>query len=197
MKNVFILMYVLILLCTGCAERSNNPQVSIIYNEERGDSLFYSVIKKFSLPYPDDFVLDSNALIFYGSRPFDTSFLIHLKNESQEIAGVYYEVIPTYHNDIDNFAVKANKILFFEGYSFILESSKWEEIKKQAERLLKDSAAFNISNACRDCEVYGLRYGSKSNVGNTVKYKPYYKYLKEVLLDSLVVKRKPIMYKEK
>jgi hypothetical protein len=197
MKKVFILMSILSLFYVGCKEESNSPQSTISPYNSSNDSLFNSVIRQFALPYPENFRLDSNTIIFYGSRPFDTSFLIHLKKETQKITGVYYEVIPTYHNDLNNYAVSASKLLFFEGYSFILDSSKWKEVKDQTTKLLSDSTTFNIKEACRDCEVYGLYYDSKSNIGNITKYRPYYKFFKEAFLDSFILRRKPIMYKAK
>jgi hypothetical protein len=154
-------------------------------------------MQQFTLPYPENFEFDSNTLVFYGSRPFDTSFLIHLRNGERGITGVYYEVIPTYHTEINNFATPKNKLLFFEGYSFVLESSKWQKIKTRADDLLKSNSAFNVNEACRDCAVFGLCYGTKSNFGNANKYGPFYGFLKEYFLDSFIVRRKPIMYKVK
>lgn len=194
---MFISILILSFFYFGCREKSSNSRDIPVKDNLNNDSLFNSVVKEFTLPYPENFKLDSNTLIFFGSRPFDTSFLVHLKNGSKEIEGTYYEVIPTYHMDINNFSVPANKLLFFEGYSFILDTSKWQKIKSRTEGLLLDTTSFNIYNACRDCEVYGLYYSTKSNIGNAIKYHPFYKYLKEVFLDSFIQRRKPVMYKVK
>jgi hypothetical protein len=184
-------------LHVGCKEKLNSPQSTISQFNSINDSLSSSIVKKFALPYPQNFKLDSNTLIFYGSRPFDTSFLFQLRNEPQEISVVYYEVIPTYHYELNNFSDPANKLLFFEGYSFILDSSKWKEVKDRADRLLEGGSTFDIKEACMDCAIFGLYYGTKSNIGNTTKYSPFYNFLKEYFLDSLIVRRKPIIFKVK
>ena len=122
--------------------------------------------------------------------PFDTSFLIHLKREPKTITGMYYEVIPIYHNEFKNFAVPENKLLFYEGYSFMLESSEWQEIEDQVDKLLSEKAPFDINVGCMDCELYGLHHSNRSIIGGTTTYKPLYQFLKGRFLDRFITKRK-------
>lgn len=197
MKRLLILISIQSLLYVACREKANIHQSSISRGDSRNDSLINSQLKKFALPYPENFKSDSNTLIFYGSRPLDTSFLIQINKGLQEINGVYYEIIPANHNDLSDFADPEKKLLFFEGYSFTLDSSKWEKLEGDAEKLLMDNSTFNVNSGCMDCEVYGLYYGAKSNIGNGIKYRPFYKSFKGMFLDSFIARRKPIMHKLK
>jgi hypothetical protein len=196
-KNIIIWVFVLSFFHITCRETPKKYQDLISKHDFSNDSLFTSVLKTFTLPYSANLELDTNSLIFFGSRPFDTSFLIHLKIDSKEVTGVYYELIPTYHTELEHFADETSKLLFFEGYSFILNQENWKSIKDQANSMVANNQPFNLNDACMDCEVFGLYYDGKGNIGNAVRFRPFYKFLKNLFLDSFIVKRKPIIYKIK
>ncbi len=190
MKYIIVLLSFLSLCSAGCKNDPDNQSKSPVETKSFNDSLLNSVLRLFAVPYSENLTLDSNSIIFYGSRPLDTSFLIHLKREPKAITGMYYEVDPFYHNDFTNFAVPESKLLFYEGYSFTLESSRWQEIKDQADKLLSENAPFDINIACMDCAQYGLHHGNRSVIGRAIIYKPFYQFLKGRFLDSFIAKRK-------
>ncbi len=102
--------------------------------------------------------------------------------------------MPSYYN-VNDFGAQENHLLFFEGYSFTLDSAKWQIIKSKAEDLLRDTT-FRNSPGCRDCQEYGLSYNFKSKVDNGVKYEPFYTFLKEQFLEKFTQKRKPFAGRE-
>lgn len=200
MKDNHIFLVILCFFYIGCQEKTNTSKNVSILNDKYKDSSFNSIIKKFGLPYQGNFRLDSNSLIFYGTRNFDTSFLIHLKQGVAGINGVYYEVLPTYHNNVNDFVIPEKGLLFFEGYSFILDSIKWEILKSKAEKMLVSDTSFKSNKGCRDCEEYVLCYNlksSKSNLDTISKYQLFYKFLKDLVLEDFIQRRKPKMHKIK
>jgi len=138
-------------------------------------------------------------MIFYGARTFDTSFLIHIVKGSSEIDGVYYELLPTYHRNINAFATTTgSELLFFEGYSFVLDSAKWEVIKNMIKKIQQgDTGSQKSKGEYTDGETYGLYYDSmkmiKRNGDNIIPYQSFYKFLKDSFLEDFIRKRKPVM----
>jgi hypothetical protein len=168
-------------------------------NSKYRDSSINFIMKKFELLYPENFKSDSNSLVFYRTATFDTSFLIHLKQEPSGINGAYYEVLPSYHNNVNDFATE-DQLLFFEGYSFTLDPTKWAIMKRMAEKMLSSDTSFKSNEGIRDGEEYVLSYNfksSKSHIDNNGEYESFYKFLKELFLEKFIQKRKPFVYREK
>jgi hypothetical protein len=189
-KNIFILF--LCFLCYSCQEKNNNAKENIVNQNNRyEDSTLSFAMKKFGLSYQQqDYRPDSNSLVFYCLRSFDSSFLIHLRQEPSGINGAYYVEMPSYYN-VNDFGARENYLLFFEGYSFTLDSAKWQIVKRKTVELLNDTS-FKNSPGCRDCKEYGLSYNFKSKVD---KYEPYYEFLKELFLEKFIQRRKPFANK--
>ena len=157
-------------------------------------------MKKFEQLYPQNFKSDNNSLAFYHTATFDTSFLIHLKRETTGINGVYYEVLPSYHNNVNDFASGENQLLFFEGYSFTLDSTQWAMIKEKAEKMLSRDTSFKSNEGVRDGAEYVLSYNfksSKSYNANNSEHESFYKFLKEQFLEKFIQGRKPFANREK
>ena len=178
----------------GCRNQDRQPLIN-----PNLDSSLTQVTKKFCLPYPTDLRLNGNSMIFYGARTFDTSFLIHIVKGSSEIDGVYYELLPTYHRNINAFATTTgSELLFFEGYSFVLDSAKWEVIKNMIKKIQQgDTGSQKSKGEYTDGETYGLYYDSmkmiKRNGDNIIPYQSFYKFLKDSFLEDFIRKRKPVM----
>ena len=195
-KNIFLLF--LCFLYYSCQEKTNNPNENIVNKESNyRDSSVHSIVKKFEQLYPENFKSDSNSLVFYRTATFDTSFLIHLKREANGTNGVYYEVLPSYHNNVNDFATGENQLLFFEGYSFILDSTTWTTIKGMAEKMLASDTSFKSNEGIRDGEEYVLSYNFKSSKGHNSEYESFYKFLREQFLEKFIQKRKPFASREK
>lgn len=198
-RNIFFLI-ALCLLYIGCREKENTSPVTPSVSNHYRDSSLNFIGKKFELSYPENFTLDSNSLIFYRTATFDTSFLIHLKRGRNGINGVYYELLPSYHNNVNDFATEENQLLFFEGYSFTLDSTKWLIIKRMAEKMLSSDTSFKSNEGIRDGKEYVLSYNfksSKSHIDNNSEYESFYEFLKGSFLENFIQRRKPIMHKAK
>ncbi|HOA37629.1 MAG TPA: hypothetical protein PLQ32_02870 [Flavihumibacter sp.] len=196
MKNILS-----ILLMIGAASFvSCKPKAHANRAAATTDSAVYSIIKKFYPTYSGDRSADSNSLIFYGERPFDTSFLLHIKKDIDKVNGTYFEVLPEYHRFLKDVRSSEMQILFFEGYSFIFDSAMWEKIIIRSEKLLPTDTSLKSNPLVRDESHYALILNSrvrKSNFNTSVQYEEFYKFLKDSLLSDLVNKRIPIMHKAK
>jgi len=158
-----------------------------------------SYIRKFSLPYDEHSGADSNTFFFYYSGHFDTSFLVHLHKEDTVVNGVLYEILSTYHRDDGDYADQQNKLLFFEGYSFKINSERWDDIINNArDKLLIERGTPLRNEACADCAFYFFAYAfntRSSNSINRVSFEEYAKFLKDSLLHQFIIKRQPTLHK--
>ena len=179
----------------ACTYKKKDISAQSLVDNPIIDSSVRLTLEKFCLQYDASFVLDTNSLIFYRKSTFDTSFLIHLRKDASRIRGVYYEVLPSYHNDIDDYSISENELLFFEGYSFSIDSLQWEEIKTKAEKIVNNKQDKN-SEACRDCAEYGLYFGHLFRSGSIRSELPsLYHFIKGFLLDRFIKQRVPIWHK--
>lgn len=164
------------------------------------DSTARIIMQTFGLPCTNDFRLDSNALLFYCARSYDTSSLIYLQKNSKGIQGVFYLLLPTYHRFVIDYADEKSKLLFFEGYSFVIDSITWESIRTQANTILqfKDSSDkhLNYVDGSRYALYYNLQY-THGDSNNEILYEGFDKFLKNSFLQKFIQARKPIMHKAK
>lgn len=199
--NICALWGIILLGLVACKDKEK-PAIDLSSsNNQIKDSAINLVLKKFSLPYLDNLKLDSNSLIFYGDRSFDTSFLIHLEKRDGEIDGTYYEVLPDYHRNLYDVRTPSNQILYFEGYGFKLDLTKWGTVKNKVKELLSVDTSNRVNRGCCDGGEYGLYYdGSKKIKGNLddqTQYESFYRFLKGLFLEGFIQNRKPVMYKKK
>jgi hypothetical protein len=172
----------------------------LLVDKHSDDSSAKVILKTFGLIYPNDLKFDSNALLFYCSRTYDTSSLVYIQKENSVIQGVFYMMLPNYHRYITDYADKKSNLLFFEGYSFTVDSTIWQSLRKQADSIFQYKDNKNIKLKYTDGATYALYYNLQSRHGNSYDetvYEGFDKYLKEVLLNKFMQERKPIMYKVK
>jgi hypothetical protein len=179
-----LIVLILMIFC-GCNSESSHPSLAV-----KKDSSFTIIAQQFGLGAQ----LDSSFL-FYGNRPFDTSFALLITVDSNGGKGVYCEVNPTYHNNINEFAIEENQLLFLESYSFKINDTVLKEVHDQATALLNNDSTYKTNKACRDCPEFGLSYNGRQNIDNNIKYEPFYGYLKQLFLSKFIATRKPIMKK--
>jgi hypothetical protein len=123
------------------------------------------IIAKFTLPYRENLYDDTNSLIFYYTKPFDTSFLVHLRNINNEIAGTYYQTLPEFHSNLEGYSEDNIKFLLFDGFSFIIDKKIWDSIRYKANELFNKNGPVK-SKVCFDCMSYFLAYNSKQQYDN-------------------------------
>ena len=183
------LMYSTLTACTENKKTSNESG----YDENNAVATADSMVSKF-LPYYSNLALDTNAFIFYCARTFDTSSLIHIQKDKSEIKALYYEMLPTYHQNINDFANKREEqLMFFEGYSFIMDSTTWQEIKVQANMILQAPDTFR-RDIYKDGSRYGLYYGSQQRRGDSnheTFFENFAAFLKKSFLQEIIQARKP------
>lgn len=194
-KNIFNLFMGCCFLSYSCQEKNNAKENIINQNNPYEDSTFRVVMNKFGLPQQQINRPDSNTLVFYCLRSFDSSFLIQLRQAPNGINGAYYVEMPSYY-DVNDRGAEENQLLFFEGYTFTIDSEKWQIIKDKAEEFLRDTT-FKNSPDCRDCKEYGLSYDFKSKIDYGIKYESFYRLLKEQFLEKFIQKRRSFLNENK
>ena len=110
---------------------------------------------------------------------------------------MYYEILPEYHRFRTDFADKSSKLIFFEGYSFTIDSTNASFITQQARKVLLSSEDKPKANKYTDGSTYALFFGGESRHGNSNNYssfEEFYLFLKVHFLDNYLHLRKPIMY---
>jgi hypothetical protein len=98
----FISCFIFLLSCKDSGQEKSHDIA-----EDSKDSLLH----KYGMPY-SNLSVDSNSLVFYSLNNFDTSFLVHLQREGGYVSGIYYQVVPTYHRSVTDYANKENKLIF-------------------------------------------------------------------------------------
>ena len=199
-SNIFVWVTFLCLLVMGCRSSGKNDLNTNSFIKERTskDSIAESIVAKFSLPYTDVLKTDSNSLFFYCSRAYDTSSLIHIQKGPTEIRGIFYQMLPTYHRFPNDFNDPKTKLLFFEGYSFIIDPGIWKKIMEKAEIIIQDDKKVRGNISFTDGATYALYYNLQSSHGNTYSdtlYEDLDDFCKKSFLDSFFQARKPIMHK--
>lgn len=122
-------------------------------------------LKKFSLPYDNSFNCDSNSLIYLHQAPFDTSYLFHIVKQEQNIKGVCYFVPQQYHRGFEDFSDKEHELLFFMGFSFKLNKTQWQNLKKQTRELIsKTQDSTKANSPCFDCDTYAVIFGNTKRI---------------------------------
>lgn len=193
-------IFALSMLIATCGEQKEHSDEKSIVATQARDSVLETIIKKFSLPYCADSIVDERSLIFFCSRPFDTSSLIVLKKTHEMVNGVFYEILPTYHKYVNDFADSKANLLFFEGYSFIVDSLAWDLVKEQAQSILMGKDGLNKGQQYVDGKSFALYYNFQNCKGNSsdeAVFERFDKFLKQSFLGKIIQARKPIMYKIK
>jgi hypothetical protein len=193
-------IFVLSMLITTCSEQKRHSDGKPVIATRARDFTLETIMKEFSLPYSGDSMVDENSLIFFCSRTFDTSSLIFLKKNHERINGVFYEVLPTYHKYINDFSDPKSNLLFFEGYSFIVDSLVWDLVREQAQLILKEKDSLNRGEKYVDGKSFALYYNfesCKDNSADETVFERFDKFLKESFLEKIIQARKPIMRKIK
>ncbi|MBX3257338.1 MAG: hypothetical protein KF862_24650 [Chitinophagaceae bacterium] len=189
--RVFFTVLIFLLFVSSCKNDKGPENIKTTGNEELLQMDWF--IRKFSLPYDRNLVVDSNTLIFYKSKYFDTSYLINIQKRDTAIYGVYYEVLPEYHKSVDHYLDQNMKLIYFQGYSFQISDSSWNLITSEISPAMTANDSTHKNNeACYDCPHYFLSYafktGSSSNLNRT-SFDTYALFLKEHLLNQLKSKR--------
>lgn len=180
MRFAVFITIVLFLLNSCNSNRAGDQRI-------KKDSLSFRsdpIVSKFTLPYSEQLYADTNSLIFYYTKPFDTSFLVHLRKINDEISGTYHQTLPKFHRDLEGYNDGDIKFLFFDGFSFIINKETWDSITKNAIELLSKDDSIR-SKVCFDCPSYFLAYSAEIRYDNR-NNEIYFKQLAELLKWSII-----------
>lgn len=197
--HLVIIVVCIPMLGLGCSDKSTTPDDKKASSKVEIDSLSKVMLQIFSVNGGDDYKFDSTCLCFYGSAAYDTTTLVELKKHEQTVTGVYYQMLPGYHRFISDYADENTKLLFFEGYSFTIDTTAWHSIVSQAKLVLQEKINKNAPKVT-DGVTYGLLYNNQIQQGRTgtVILENFDRFLKDSILDKFVHARKPkIIYKTK
>jgi hypothetical protein len=183
---------IMFLLC-ACSERTTENKT--FSNEKVWKDSIPPMLKNFSQLYPKDLLLDNNSLIFFRSQGYDTSYVVEFKRGQQEISAMFCVVLPEFQRFSNDYAEEKTNLLFFEGYSFIIDSIIWNTVKAHAEKILTGNTISKEKNLVADGVAYGLFYNYKhsySIAGSDSLYVGMDSLLMNKLLSRFMSKRKPI-----
>lgn len=193
-----ILLVSINLLWLGCSDKSTTPDDKKGLSKVEIDSLSKAVLQKFAIS-SDEYKNDSNCLSFYCCRNYDTTTLIQIKKHEQTVSGVYYQILPTYHRFITDYADRNTKLLFFEGFSFTIDSTEWQSIVNQAKLVLQEKINMDVPKVT-DATTYGLLYNHQIQQGRSgagdVIFDKFDRFLMDSFLDKFIQARKPIIFKK-
>lgn len=151
------------------------------------------------MPLPDNSLPDSNSLIFYCSRTFDTTSLVHLQKCGGSIHGVFYEMLPTYHRYAYDYAIQEDSLLFFEGYRFVIDSIIWKSVREKAQEILDKGHGLRNKDRYVDGNSYLLYHNFRRIEGNSGNeedlFEKFDRYLKNAFLQKYMNARKPKIHK--
>jgi hypothetical protein len=184
------------LLVSSCNEKQNHT----VKRDENSKAKEYWA-EKFSLPVNVNVEADSTSFLFLKSAPFDTSFLLQLQVKDALVKGVYYEVLPSYHRNLNDYLDTSSKLIAFEGMSFRISSLDWNKITGNS-KLIPSSDSNDLKNEkpCADCPFYFLSYNNRMTIGvskNENQFEKYVAFLKNDLIYKLKTYRKPILIPKK
>src|SRR4051812_5989308 len=97
MKLLFSYVISILLIVISCNEAekttiNSNP----IHDSNYEDSTLKEIANRFGLFYPGQhYKTDSNTLLFYCSRHYDSSFLIQIKEDAGVARGTYFIQLPS------------------------------------------------------------------------------------------------------
>src|SRR4051812_12926927 len=94
------LICILLFVLTKCGDLASDSVSKVEDGISTEDSTLAVFMQNFALPFSKNIKSDSDLLVFYCSRPYDTSSLIMLKREKNFVFGVYYQTLPEYHRFI-------------------------------------------------------------------------------------------------
>jgi hypothetical protein len=198
MKIHLVMILVCIpLLWLGCSDKRTTSADKKGPSKVEIDSLSKEMLQIFSVNSGDEYKFDGACLCFYGSAAYDTTTLLQLKKHEQTVTGVYYQILPGYHRFISDYADRNTKLLFFEGYSFTIDTTVWQSIVSQAKLVLQEKINKNALKVT-DGVTYGLLYNNQIQQGRTgtAILENFDRFLKDSVLDKFVHARKPkIIYK--
>ncbi|HEY0610739.1 MAG TPA: hypothetical protein VGD35_13815 [Chitinophaga sp.] len=192
-----LVLFAIVFLMASCQPGENTKQ-PITRPPADLSAYLLSKVERFSLSSRGD-IPDSNELVFYYGKSFDTSFLVHFEKSGSSVHGVLYEVGIPFHRDEWDVADKKDSLLFFDGYSFNIDSLRWANISKVADSILaKETGWETTRDGCADCPTYILAFNLRvkhNNSGKSDLLTGFAKYLKDSLLNQYITKRQPKLHK--
>ena len=203
MKRIFKSTGLIICLCflvAKCANKGNLPNLKETAISSPKDPFSNQVLHSFGLPNSDKVGLDSNSLVFYCARAYDTSSLIQINKRNKVIQCAYYQLLPEYHRFATDYADTASKLIFLEGFTFVIDSSIWRTVKDQVNAILRSGASVKPDLKYTDGANFAIYFDGQSKYGNSNDdslYEGFDRLLKNLFVAKYMQLRKPHFIKQK
>ena len=175
----------------GSIKKEKRAPVAI---DDYGGFESFPIEQRFTLPYKENLQMDSNSLMFFRTYSFDTSLLIHFRKTDGVVKAICYEMLPAYHKNINDYADKDSHLVFFDGYSFTLDSIQWESVRSRAGQMLADTNTMFKNEKCADCGFGMIAHDFKvrrTTAKTLVMYDTYARWLKDSILKKCIERKKP------
>lgn len=191
MQQFFGLLLVLFIFVCSCnsGQKADNSSATADTLNLSNDPL----LSKFNLHLDKSQFNDTNDLVFYRTKPFDTTFLVHIKPQGSQVVGNYYEVLPTYHRDTEGYTESNINFLFFQGFSFTIDQATWQGVKTAAGPIINDIGRGTGTNLCFDCSSYFFAYdkrGIYNDSVNKTNFEHFSEYIKTNVINKVNIIRK-------
>lgn len=153
-------MFFIVISCTTTTIEHKQHEIAAVDEN--------SVIEKYSLPHKMLGENDGTTLIFSREKGLDTSYLFLLRSHKGRIRAVYYDINLKYHSDVYDFLDPTNELLYFEGFSFAVDSMQWKAVINKASNIT-GSYDDTSGEPCLHCGRYLLSWKGKLISGDQKK----------------------------
>ena len=164
MKNkILVMLSCVLLIACGKNNNSDLPAANQRKQTELEEILQYTNLKhaldRFHLPFGDSLKTSGNQFIFSSTNTWDTSFVLMLERRPESVSAVYYQTTPKFHLNTPYMDDEV-KLTYFDGFSFITDTTKWDLIIKACNRLLEPKDSLKIVGQV-DGSYYILAHNSR------------------------------------
>jgi|GEM_PF-3260794 len=123
-------------------------------------------LEEFALPYDWDLKTDNNSLLFYYTKSFDSTIVIHLKSDTQYLNCIFYWITPQSKIALQNVRTHENALTRFEGISLKLDTTLWHSIVNEIAGEHFTSKEEKGYLSCCDAPYYFLSYNGQIYINN-------------------------------
>jgi hypothetical protein len=188
-----MLRYIAIPYLLFCLVSCNNSVDSPIADNDTARHYKDEVLAMFNIDPTANSFPDTNSLVFFKIKVFDTTFLVHIKKEDKEISGIYYEVPPEYGSTLEGNLDSNIHYNYFQGFVFKIDQTTWNGIRRHADMFDQRDTA-SIEGACVDCPSYFMAYngGKYGSSGSKPNFPMFAAYIKSTIVDKINARRRSI-----
>jgi|GEM_PF-3603597 len=180
-----IVILFLLVLNISCSVNKEKRKPQELFSEQRINKDHF--LLAFQVETNNETPIDTNEIVYYYRKSFDTSCLIKLKNDSKAIQGIYFEILPKFHTDVEFHSIQGAKFIFFQGFNFSIPHSQLDSLTIFSKAIFKINTLVQ-PKTCFDCPTYFLRTNGKDiydNQSNLTLFSNLHRYLRINLINNI------------